>query len=377
MRFLLKPGHRYFLLLIVAQLFMFPQLNIGQIDSGKVEFKAIQLLKLAKRCESKGDYVTALEYMQEYYAKRKDNPKSVYYLANLYYKSKQYDSAIVYYSKELIVDDKKFPLRKFHLGSLLMIKQDYEDARETLSEFRRKYDNKKDSRSFRKIARNLIIGCDSAIKADSNQLTAYIYNLGNEVNTKHIEFSPFPISKDKIIYGSLPIDTANVFNYSKNNAPVRQLQIAEKKGKTWQSTGTPNWNINHPDFNTGNASLSNDGQRLYFTRCYKNWKFKTICHIYKIEKVGKNWSEPVKLSNNINTENYTSTQPAVGTNPKNGSDILYFVSDRTGGKGGLDLWCSIYDKRRNTFKPPKNLGSKINTFGDEITPYFNTAAQTL
>ena len=51
------------------------------------------------------------------------------------------------------------------------------------------------------------------------------------------------------------------------------------------------------------------------------------------------------LNNNINLSNSTNTQPHKTT--YNNKDILYFVSDRKGGFGGLDIWFCIIDKDGN------------------------------
>lgn len=351
--------------------------SFGQTTTDIGIFSPHQLKKLARRCDERGDYYTALDYMKEYYRKKKDDAEAVYYLAELFSRSKQYDSAIFYFSKPQLNNNKKFPLREFQLASLEMITKNYEEARKLLNDFRHSYRDKKTSRKYRSLARNYIAGCDSALVADTNQISAYVYNIGNQVNTPQIEFSPYPLSDDKILYGTLPLDSANVFSYSEHNAPVRQLDIARKKGKTWQSMGAADWGMNTPDYSTGNAALSPDGQRIYFTRCFQNWKYQVICHIYRMEKNGDSWSKPEKLNDMINEENYTATQPAVGSNPRDGSDILYFVSDRPGGKGGMDIWYSDFYRRKNTFKEPRNAGYKINTEGDEITPYYNTFTQTL
>ncbi len=349
---------------------------IGQSTSDYSIFKPAQLKKLALKCELMGDYYTALEYMQECFKKDSTKAKSVFYLADLYRKSKQYDSALVYYSKPVLENDKKFPLRNFYIGNLLMIKQEYTEAKNTYNKFRRSYKGK-ESKIYRKLAREYMAGCDSALQNDTSKTTAYIYNLGKEVNSGHIEFSPYPISKDEIIYGTLPLDSANVFSRSKNNAPVRKLYIARKEGRIWSAKYELEWDINDPEFNTANAVFSPDGQRIYFTKCYQNWKYKTICNIYRMENTKAGWLEPVKLNEGINTEEYTSTQPAIGTNPKDGTDILYFVSDRPEGKGGMDIWYSTYDRRKQIFKSPKNLGGRVNTYADEITPSYNTSTQSL
>jgi len=46
------------------------------------------------------------------------------------------------------------------------------------------------------------------------------------------------------------------------------------------------------------------------------------------------------------------------------------VSDREGGYGGLDIWISTINEDGN-FGNPINLGNKINSKANEITPFFN------
>lgn len=51
----------------------------------------------------------------------------------------------------------------------------------------------------------------------------------------------------------------------------------------------------------------------------------------------------------------------------NGS-VLYFSSDRQGGLGGYDIYVSYLNKGR--WSLPENLGSPINTPGNEVTPFY-------
>ena len=48
---------------------------------------------------------------------------------------------------------------------------------------------------------------------------------------------------------------------------------------------------------------------------------------------------------------------------------LYFVSDRRGGYGGDDIWRSEITKFG--FSEPKNLGPKINTVYNEMSPFLH------
>lgn len=59
------------------------------------------------------------------------------------------------------------------------------------------------------------------------------------------------------------------------------------------------------------------------------------------------------------------SQPALSAD---GTRLVY-VSDREGGEGGLDLW--VCDRRSDLeWDEPVQLSSKINSEGDEITPFF-------
>jgi len=75
-----------------------------------------------------------------------------------------------------------------------------------------------------------------------------------------------------------------------------------------------------------------------------------------------------KVIDAIIKEGFINTQPHL-TRHKN-QKALYFVSDRNGGFGGLDIWVSIMDDK-GSFGMPINAGNKINSPYDEITPFYN------
>ncbi|MGH2406026.1 MAG: hypothetical protein ACRDGN_16435 [bacterium] len=70
-----------------------------------------------------------------------------------------------------------------------------------------------------------------------------------------------------------------------------------------------------------------------------------------------------------------SLGPLISTSSSNEQDAalskdglsLYFVSDRTGGIGGNDIWVSQRSDRDAQWGPPVNLGSPINTSSNENT----------
>jgi Tol biopolymer transport system component len=55
---------------------------------------------------------------------------------------------------------------------------------------------------------------------------------------------------------------------------------------------------------------------------------------------------------------------------------LYFVSNRPGGKGGMDIWKSTLTES-GTWGEPVNLGDSINTPGEEMSPFIHPDNSTL
>ncbi len=113
---------------------------------------------------------------------------------------------------------------------------------------------------------------------------------------------------------------------------------------------------------SGNLFITRN-KMAYFTFCKG-----ANCTIYSSKFQKKRWTTPKKLDERINKMGSTSTQPNIAI--IDSKKYLYFVSDREGGYGGLDIWISTIDENGN-FGNPINLGNKINSKANEITPFFN------
>ena len=90
-----------------------------------------------------------------------------------------------------------------------------------------------------------------------------------------------------------------------------------------------------------------------------------LCNVAKLyisTKRDGNWSTPERLA--ISDSIGWDGSPAFSRDGK----TLYFSSNRRGGKGGLDLYRAPMDNS-GRFGRPINLGSTINTRGNEIFPY--------
>ena len=82
-------------------------------------------------------------------------------------------------------------------------------------------------------------------------------------------------------------------------------------------------------------------------------------------------SEARNIGPTINSK-YWESQPTISPDGRE----LYFVSNRPGGFGDMDIWKSVLSEQ-GTFSTPVNLGSTINTPYDEMSPFIHTDNQTL
>jgi outer membrane protein OmpA-like peptidoglycan-associated protein len=116
--------------------------------------------------------------------------------------------------------------------------------------------------------------------------------------------------------------------------------------------------------NDGTPAFTKDGSTVVFARgnTGKSKDPSPDVDLYISKKTGNAWSEPERL--------IISDSIAWDGSPSFSADerTLYFSSNRRGGKGGVDLYRVPIDNS-GRFGRPINLGSTINTPGDELFPY--------
>lgn len=118
---------------------------------------------------------------------------------------------------------------------------------------------------------------------------------------------------------------------------------------------------------------SYSGKYMIYQKCdnrSENGWARGGCDLFLAYKTEEAWSEPKSFGYTINTTHFEG-MPSLSADEK----ALYFVSDRPGGYGGLDIWVSYFVKGRWT--APKNLGPQVNSKGDDITPSIAADGKTL
>ena len=125
--------------------------------------------------------------------------------------------------------------------------------------------------------------------------------------------------------------------------------------------------------NQGGATLTIDNNTIYYTICQNN-KDNTYrnCDIYFSEFINGSWTPVRSVSNKINSLLTWEAQPSISSDGK----TIFFVSDRSGGVGGYDIYKSV-KKGNGEWGDPINLGSNINSQGNEKSPFIHPDGKTL
>ena len=298
----------------------------------------------------------------------------------MYRRSRNYEQAETYYKKAYDANNNKYVKALYYHALMQMSNGKYKEAQENFLKFKKESKHLKDAKIFRKLVKANAEGCKNAPSIIDSVLKVLVQHLDTSVNKAHIEFAPISLSKDTLLYASLRADKVKYYNPNDTTKkiPVRSFYIAKNVNGNWKTIGKyPHELNNNPDDNIGNGTFSPDGTKFYFTKTTKNWRNQMISQIWVCKKEGRSWSEAELLPYPVNDPLYTTTQPSIGIESKKGFEMIYFVSDRMGGKGGLDIWYTLYDKKKDRYLKPKAAGSKINTVGDEITPYYDMDTRTL
>lgn len=196
-------------------------------------------------------------------------------------------------------------------------------------------------------------------------------------NYKHaLNINPIPLNDTINLPGSLqyfPILTGDekqmLFTRRKKGGMNEDLVLANNNGVWFEALKLPGTVNSHES--EGTATMSADGSFIVCSYCGINRPSEGSCDLYITRLEGNRWTELENLGKNINTKGY-ETQPSLSADGR----TLYFVSDREGGLGELDIWKSEMDQNGN-WGGAVNLGPAINTPKNEGSPFIHSNGTSL
>jgi len=328
-------------------------------------------INMADEAFKDGDYYGASIYYYKVLLKDTSKLNIAYKYAESCRLFNNYSEAAIWYAYVTGKDEKeKFPLSIFYNALMLKDIGRYPEAKEIFTKYYSKH--RLDRDYFSKKANVEIEACDFAVNNLNDSIKVNIEHLGHEINSPYSEFGAVQLKDSLLVFSSLRYvvsDESVPMVPDLFQSKVYSSIIDDTEYRTPEAFSRV---LNETGVHTANISFTRDHKTAYFTKC-KAIDFSGLrCEIYRSTYKEGIWEKPEKLNNMINMHGYTSTHPFIveGIN----DDVLYFVSDRPGGQGNLDIWYSRI--RRGKFYSPFNAGRNVNTPGNEITPFYHYKTST-
>ena len=207
-------------------------------------------------------------------------------------------------------------------------------------------------------------GCRMAPHWKANP-TGYAVARMDAFNSHRSEFCPmFLGTDDDLLYftssreAAVGDDKSGITGFKNNDL----FMVKKDENGKWKKPEPAEGGVN-TEFDEGICTFTPDGSTMYYTFCGKDNTMPKTAEIYSSARSGASWSQGRKAEITRDTFSIYA-HPAVSPDGK----FLYFVSDMLGGYGGKDIWRAAIENA-NEFIYIENLGSEINTQGDEMFPY--------
>jgi OmpA-OmpF porin, OOP family len=264
----------------------------------------------------------------------------------------------------------EFVLDRYWYATILMNLGKYKDAIEELNLFLLDAPEPTDDVVYYVYrAKELIDNCKFAESSKSKNQQISIRKGDSILNNGTSTFGASYFEKDVLMISSARSSSTPDKERKIEGNLLSDVFTIKNNGDKWEGAISINAPVN-TSAHEGATSVGDDIETVYFTKWYvDNTK---PSEIYVSKFFVDRWMKPRLLDIAVNEKGYSSQHPYITKDGK----ILFFSSNRPGGQGGMDIWMCEIDKKGNASNPI-NLGPKINTPEDEITPFFHEATDML
>ncbi len=338
----------YSMLLIIGGLLIFSDTN-GQS----------RRLERAERAYAAGEYYEAVDLFRDAYTAVNDRDlrtELVYRIAKCYMKLSEARLAENWF-RRAINRNYDNPEVYWYYGEALKMNEKYEEAIEQFKIFSELMPGDPRGETGIKSSELAIYWMENP--------TPYEITEVNFFNSRESDYSPAFANDDYtlVYFTSARKDDGN----SRHGATGEYFaNIYESRKDRQGAWGTPVSlaGINS-EFDEGTPSLTPDYREMFFTSCKAVRRRNNGCQIYQVTRSGNDWGRPEAI--NLAPDTLVAAHPAISPDGL----TLYFVSDMPGGIGGKDIWKVTRGSINAPWGTPVNLGSGINTPGDEVFPYMH------
>jgi peptidoglycan-associated lipoprotein len=329
-----------------------------------------RLVREAKKMYSNENYCEAAEKCQIAYKQiskkgrraKKRKSEMAFKVAECYRHIEQIGDAQEWYDRCLLLDYEQEDPEVLYLNAMMLHQMgEFDKAIKNLDEYKTLVPT--DSRE-----EVLRLSCTKATDYKSNRSRHVIENQ-SAINKPEFDMSAvFGDRKEsKLYFSSSRPGSVGTLNDPRSCENYMDIWVTQKDKKgNWGEPFPINGELINTEDNEGAVCFDGRNKLMFFTRCPNEKNTHLGCEIWVSDAKGKDfWDEPRRLLIKPN-DSVSVGHPCASDDGK----YLVFVSDQAGGYGGKDLWYSTYDKKKDEWSRPENLGPEINTAGDELFPTF-------
>ena len=247
-----------------------------------------------------------------------------------------------------------------HLGRMMKANEKYDEAIEEFKTYRR------EEPFSRKMANDEIRSSRQAKKWKTANTNVKVTNL-ETLNSSKSEYGAVMYEKGSVVFSAARPDATGEETYGWTGERFTDLYVADEKTNDQFSGVTSFSQVVNTQWNEGTVAFNKDFTELFFTRCGSYIEDRdNFCQIFHSEMMpGGEWSDPEAL--NLFNDSMNVGHPFLTHDGR----MLLFSAETDDGLGGKDLYYSL--KKGDEWTNPTNLGSQINTGGDELFPFVTEA----
>lgn len=251
----------------------------------------------------------------------------------------------------------------YYLGKAYHFKNQFDRAVSNYYNYR-SYIELDDVETYNQV-RQQIQYAENAMELVKSPIAAKITNLGPTINTKFPEYCPIVSADGRILIFNSRREGSTGGGVDENGQFFDDVYISNRQPSGWSKPKQIEGSINTSGHDAA-IGLSPDGQMLFI---YKDDNGDG--NIYYSTKTANGWAAPEPMRSDINSGSWETHATVTAA-----QDMLVFVSNRTGGYGGRDLW--FCKKLPNgEWALAQNMGSVVNSQFEEEAPFITADGSTL
>jgi outer membrane protein OmpA-like peptidoglycan-associated protein len=322
------------------------------------KWRTERLVEKSKEALYQRNWDAAIQYIEEAVAIEPENHHLYLEKATLFYSINDLQKVVVSLEKAFSLEEKwsnKYTDYYFILGKESFDRGKYELAKKPLEIYLQKGYKEENLKMAGIISQSI----DFALQELENQTNSNgnIKTIETDKIFRSVYFPFFTLYPSEYLY----------FTGQRTGSLAEGIYRAKISGSQFENVEeVPVINTRE---NEGAAAISADGRVMVFTSCNKRDGFGS-CDLYISYFEGDEWQKPVNLGATVNSSAWES-QPFLSSDGR----FLLFSSNRNGGLGKRDLYYS--KKVDGDWSKAINLGSEVNTFADEISPFLTLSNDEL